>query len=127
MNRHTTDPQDRENQKVALMAELGFHTRAIADATGLSESQVNSRTSLYGIRRRDYRDGRNEASSRVLVLAIGSVSKPQRRIFQQAEMTTMAESYAEVRERVRKRIAAQAKEAREKKKRADATKAKRTR
>lgn len=53
--------------KVATLANWGWHTRAIAKETGLTESQVNYRCMNSGIRRRDYRDGMNEHSKRVLV------------------------------------------------------------
>jgi hypothetical protein len=107
---HTTDPLDLNNQKVAIMAELGFHTRAIANATGFTEAQINARTSLFGIRRRDYRDGKNEASARVLVMAIGKEPSPRARFFQRDELRAMAGNYSEVREKVRKRLAERAKE-----------------
>ena len=105
-----------QNQRVAIMAELGFHTRAIASRTGMTESQINSRTALYGIRRRDYRDGNNDASSRVLALAVGKKPVAKSRIFTKDEAAIMAISYDETREKVKQRIAERAKARRTEKK-----------
>lgn len=92
---HTTDPDDKLNRRVAVMAELGFFTSAICERTGLTQSQVNSRTSLYGIKRADYRRGHNEASQRVL----------KKNLFDRKDWTGMISDYENTRTTVRARLA----------------------
>lgn len=101
---HTTDPQDPRNLQVSLMAELGFFTRAISRVTGLSESQVNYRTRLYGIKRSEYRNGSNEAASRIL----------SSRVFKKTERKKMAADYDSVRDRVLEKMKRQRANARRK-------------
>ena len=91
---HTTDPGDPRNQQVCLMAELGFFTRAISRTTGFTESQVNYRTRLYGIKRSEYRNGTNEAADRVL----------KSRVFTKVERQSMATDYGTTKEKVLKQL-----------------------
>jgi hypothetical protein len=51
----------------AILGEAGWHTRAIASATNLTESQVTYRLGRAGIKRADYRNGQSEMAHYILV------------------------------------------------------------
>lgn len=51
------NPDDLE---CAIMGEAGWHTRAIARETGLTESQVTYRLARASVKRANYRNGESE-------------------------------------------------------------------
>ena len=53
-----------------LLARLGFSYKLISDKTGLSTSQVNNRLRSAGIKTKDYRNGTNDFSQRVITAAV---------------------------------------------------------
>ncbi len=52
--------------KVALLAEAGWHTRAIAEETGLTIGQVTLRCAQAGVKRADYRNGKSDIAKFVV-------------------------------------------------------------
>jgi hypothetical protein len=48
------------------LGSMGFGTRAIAEATGLSEGQVGYRLRLGQIKRSDYRNGKSAVAQKLL-------------------------------------------------------------
>lgn len=50
----------------AILGKAGWHSRAIARETGLTENQVTYRLGRAGIRRADYRNGTSEMAHFVL-------------------------------------------------------------
>lgn len=86
------------------MAELGFHTRAIADATGFTTGQVNSRASLYGIRRRDYRDGVNDAAGRVMAVALKGEPVRSGGLFTKEQDRQYLARYTDVRAKIQEKM-----------------------
>lgn len=57
------NPDDLE---CALLGKAGWHTQAIAEATGLTQSQVTYRLGRAGVKRADYRNGQSEMAKFVL-------------------------------------------------------------
>lgn len=60
-----------DDYQCATLAQLGWHTKAIAARTGLTDSQVNYRCRQAGIKRREYRDGTNAYASIVAEKCMG--------------------------------------------------------
>lgn len=61
------DPFTEESDfKCALMAEFGMSTKAIAQHTDLTVSQVGYRTSKFKIKRADYRNGNSIGARTVM-------------------------------------------------------------
>jgi hypothetical protein len=54
------------DQECGLLGDAGWHTDAIAKAVNLTPSQVQYRLGLAGIKRANYRNGRNNMASFIL-------------------------------------------------------------
>ena len=67
--RHESDLQ------CVILAEAGWHTRAIAEKTGLTEGQVNLRCMQAGVKRRTYRDGKGILSQVIVDLTLNHMRK----------------------------------------------------
>lgn len=59
---------NEDDLEVAILAEAGLYTRAIARETKLTESQVSYRIGLAGVKRAHYRDGKSEVARVVMGL-----------------------------------------------------------
>lgn len=59
---------NEDDLEAAILGEAGWYTRAIAKETGLTESQVNYRLGLAGVKRADYRNGGSEIAKVILSL-----------------------------------------------------------
>jgi hypothetical protein len=75
MSKHSiTFAPSSDEIEVVVRGELGHYTRAIARATGLSESQVQYRLTKAGVLRRTYREGGSQISRSVLRAFRGDLS-----------------------------------------------------
>ena len=92
---------NEEDFKVATLANFGWHTRAIAHVTGLTESQVNYRCQRAGIRRKDYRDGSNEHARRILTAKTALFSRAESKVMRAALEVKRLEIMEEIKKKVK--------------------------
>jgi hypothetical protein len=93
------------DQECGLLGEAGWHTNAIAEAVGITPSQVQYRLGLGGIKRATYRNGKNDMATFILDMIRTRFSAKERvaearHIPEKFEM--MKEHYVEVSSRKRK-------------------------
>lgn len=85
--------------EVALLGEAGWHTRAIASETQLTEGQVTYRLGLAGIKRANYRNGQSDMAH-FIVGVIRARHSAKDRIKEVRELPgkfeNLQEQYAEV-------------------------------
>lgn len=65
-SRHKITFLDDDDLFVAFLGEVGWHSRAIAERTNMTECQVNYRLHKANIKRKDYRNGESKTSELVI-------------------------------------------------------------
>lgn len=57
----------------AFLGEVGWHSKAIADRTNMTEGQVNYRLKKAEIKRKSYRDGESKTAELVIRSCSGQI------------------------------------------------------